>query len=75
MVSEVEIVGVGRGELFDISTTVFYEFETTGCKPVQQRVNDIYKQTGVEVIVVDVRELSDGIFQKYLELKEYVIPD
>jgi len=75
VVSEVEIVDVGFGDLYDITTNVFYEFETSGCKSVQRRVNEIYKQTGVEIIVIDVKELPDDIFQRYLKLKEYVIPD
>ena len=75
IVSEVEIFKVGVCDLFDITTNVLYEFETTGYKSVQQRVNDIYKQTGVEVIVIDVKELPDDIYQRYLKLKEYVIID
>ena len=75
IVSECNIIGVGRIDLFDITTNTIYEFETTGCKTVQKRVNDIYKQTGVEVIVIDVQELPDDIFQRYLRLREYVIPD
>ena len=75
VVSEVQIVGVGVGDLFDITSQVLYEFETTGCKSVQRRVNEIYKQTGIEVIVIDVKDLPDDIFQRYLKLKEFVIPD
>jgi len=75
VVSEVRIVDVGYGDLFDISTNVFYEFETTGCKSVQRRVNDIYRQTGVEIIVIDVQDLPDDIFQRYFKLKEFVVPD
>ena len=75
VLSEVEIVSVGVSDIFDITTNTIYEFETTGCKTVQKRVNEIYKQTGVEVIVIDVQELPDDIFQRYLKLKEYVIPD
>ena len=75
VVSEAEIVGVGVCDLFDISTKVIYEFETTGCKKRQRRVNEIYKQTGIEIIVIDVRKLPDDIFQRYLKLKEYIIPD
>ena len=75
VISEVEIVGVGISDLIDLTTNVIYEFETTGCRSVQQRVNDIYKQTGIEVIVIDVKSLSDDIFQRYLKLKEFVIPD
>jgi hypothetical protein len=75
VVAECNIVGVGRLDLFDITTKVIYEFETSGCKSVQQRVNDIYKQTGVEIIVIDVQELPDDIFQRYMKLREFVIPD
>ena len=75
IVTECQLVGVGRLDLFDISTSTVYEFETTGCKSVQRRVNEIYKQTRVEVIVIDVKELPDDIFQQYMKLKEYVIPD
>ncbi len=75
VLSEVEIVGVGVCDLFDISVKVIYEFETTACKSVQRRVNEIYQQSGVEVIVIDIKELPDDIFQRYMKLKEYVIPD
>ena len=73
--TEVEIVNVGVCDLYDISTKVIYEFETAGSKKVQRRVNEIYKHTGNEIIVVDVKELPDDIFQRYMKLKEYVIPD
>ena len=75
VLSEVEVVGVGICDLFDRSVNVIYEFETTACKKVQRRVNEIYKQTGVEVIVIDVKDLPNDIFQRYLKLQEYVIPD
>ena len=73
--SEVEIVNVGVCDLYDITTNVIYEFETTGSKKVQKRVNEIYKQTNMEIIVIDVKELSDDFYQRYLKLKEYIVPD
>lgn len=75
LATECNIAGIGRIDLFDVTTQTIYEFETTGSKSGQQRVNDIYKQTGVEVIVIDVKELPDDIYQRYLKLKEFVIPD
>ena len=77
VVSECQLIGapIGRLDLFNITTSTVYEFETTGCKSVQRRVNEIYQQSGVEVIVIDVKELSDDIFQRYMKLKEYVISD
>ena len=73
--SEVEIVDVGVCDLYDITTNVIYEFETTGSKKVQKRVNEIYKQTKMEIIVIDVKELLDDFYQRYIKLKEYVVPD
>jgi len=34
-----------------------------------------YIQAVVEVIIIDVKELPDDIFQRYLKLKEFAIPD
>ena len=73
--TEVEIVNVGVCDLYDITTGVIYEFESFGSKKTQRRVNEIYKHTGNEIIVIDVKDLPDDIFQRYLKLKEFVIPD
>ena len=75
VITEVEFVNVGFGDLYDITVNVLYEFETTGSKKIQKRVNEIYKQTGIEIIVIDVKNLPDDIFQRYLKLREYIIPD
>ena len=74
VVSEVEIVNVGVCDLIDISVNVIYEFETTGCKKKQHRLNAIYKQTGIELIVIDVKDLPDDIFQRYLKVKRICDP-
>ena len=75
VLSEVEIVGVGVCDLFDRSLNVIYEFETSHSPKYRRVANEIYKQTGIEVIVIYVKDLPDDIFQRYLKLKEYVIPD
>ncbi len=75
LATECTIAGIGRIDLFDVTTKTIYEFETTGSKSIQQRVNEIYKQTGIEIIVIDVKELPDDIYQRYLKIKEFVIPD
>ena len=75
ILTECTIVGVGRVDLYDLTAQVIYEFETTGGKKKQRRVNEIYKQTGVELIVIDVKDLPDDISQRYLKLREYIIPD
>jgi len=68
-------IHVGFGDLYDITVNVLYEFETTGSKKKQKRINEVYKQTRVEVIVIDVKELPDDIFRRYMKLQEYIIPD
>ena len=75
IVSECQIVGVGRIDIYDVTVRVIYEFESSHSMNKRRKENEIYKQTGVEVIVIYVKDLPDDIFQRYLKLKEYVIPD
>ena len=75
IVTECQIVGVGRVDLYDLTVKVIYEFETNHSPKYRREANEKYLQTGVEVIVIDINELPDDIFQRYLKLREYVIPD
>ena len=75
IVSECQIVGVGRLDLYDITTRTIYEFESSSSINKRRRENEIYKQTGVEIIIINIKELPDDIFQRYLKLREYIIPD
>ena len=67
--------GLGRVDLFDITSQTIYEFETSVSPKYRKEANEKYRQSGVEVIVVDINSLPDDIFQRYLKLKEYVILD
>ena len=75
LVTESTIVGVGRLDLFDITTQTIYEFESSSSINKRRKEDEIYAQTGVEVIIINIKELPDDIFQWYMKLKEYVIPD
>ena len=75
LVTESTIVGVGRLDLFDITTQTIYEFESSSSINKRRKEDEIYAQTGVEVIIINIKELPDDIFQRYMKLKEYVIPD
>ena len=75
IVTECQIVGVGRIDLFDITTQTIYEFENHVSPKYRKEANEKYRMTGVEVIVIDINELPDDIFQRYLKLREYIIPD
>jgi hypothetical protein len=75
LVTECNIVGIGRIDLYDISTKTIYEFESSSSINKRRKENEIYAQTGVEVIIIEINKLPDDIFQRYLKLREYVIPD
>ena len=75
IVTECTIIGIGRIDLYDITTRTIYEFETSHSPKYRKEANEKYIQTGVEVIVIDINELPDDIFQRYLKLREYIIPD
>ena len=75
IVSECNIIGVGRVDLYDITARVIYEFETSHSPKYRREANEKYLQTGVEVIIIDINELPDDIFQRYLKLREYVVVD
>ena len=73
--TECQIIGVGRVDLYDVTTKTVYEFETSHSPKYRKEINEKYIQNGVEVIVVNINELPDDIFQRYIKLREYVIPD
>ncbi len=75
IVSECNIIGVGRIDLYDITTRTVYEFESSHSPKYRQEANEKYIQAGVEVIVIDLNILPDDIFQRYLKLRKFVIPD
>ena len=75
LISECNIVGVGRIDLYDISTRTIYEFESSHSINKRRKENEIYAQTGVEVIIIFIKDLPDDMFQRYLKIREYVIPD
>ena len=68
VVTECNIVGVGRIDLYDVSARVIYEFESSHSINKRRRENEIYRQSGVEVIIINIKELPDDIFQRYLKL-------
>ena len=61
--------------LYNITTKTVYEFKTSHSPKYRREANEKYIQSGVEVIVIDVKELPDDLFQRYLKLREYVVPD
>ena len=75
VVTESEIVGIGRIDLYDISTRTVYEFETHVSPKYRKQANEKYVQANVEVIVININKLPDDFKKRYKMLKEFVIID
>ena len=72
VVTEFEITGMGIGDVFDITTSVQYEVETTSYSKFIERRKQDYERTGVEVIVIPLAKLPKDISEREKTLKEYV---
>jgi hypothetical protein len=75
VLTEFEIVGVGRGDVFDLTTKVQYELETSHSPKYRREINSKYLQSGVELIVIDCSDLPPDFYQVYMYLKQFVQPD
>ena len=69
VLTEFEIIGVGRGDIFDLTTKVQYELETNHSPKWRQELNRKYMQTGIEVIVIDCSNLPLDFYQVYMYLQ------
>jgi len=72
VITEFEITGMGIGDVFDITTSVQYEVETTSYSKFVERRRLDYERTGVEVIVVPLAKLPVDLKEREKVLKEYV---
>lgn len=75
VVTEFEIVGMGIGDIFDLTTSTQYEVETTNSKPFCRKRAKDYVRMGVEIIVVPTKNLSRDWKERHKQLKDYVLPD
>ena len=75
VLTEFEIVGVGRGDVFDLTTKVQYELETSHSPKYRREINSKYLQTDIELIVIDCSDLPLDFYQVYMYLQQFVQPD
>ena len=68
------IIGVGEADLYDLTTRTLYIFDSTKFNEFRKIINELYSDSEVEVITIDPDDLPDDIFQRYLKLREYIIP-
>ena len=72
VVTEFEITGMGVGDVFDLSTSVQYEIETTSYSKFIQRRKDDYARDGVEVIVIPLAKMPEDVREREKVLGEWV---
>ena len=72
IITDYHIIGVGNLDLFDLSTRVVYIFDQYNLNEYQKQIDELYENSEVEVIGINIEELPDDIFQRYLKIKEYV---
>ena len=72
VITEFEITGMGIGDVFDITTSVQYEVETTSYSKFIERRRQDYERTGVEVIVIPLAKLPVGLKEREKVLMDYV---
>ena len=75
IVTEFEIVGVGKGDLLDLTTNTQYEFEGNYRKNFNTEIKAKYINSGIELIIVNIDKLPRDINERYRALQQYIIPD
>ena len=73
IVTEYHNVGVGRVDLYDLTIRIIYVFDLVNSKEYQKNINELYPDSEVDVIAINIEDLPDDLFQRYLKLREYVV--
>ena len=67
------MIGVCKIDLLDLSSRTVYKFEdATSISELQLIKDDILLQNLVDVIYIDLDDLPNDIFQRYMKLKEFI---
>ena len=72
VICDCHIIGIGNVDLFDQSARVVYIFKPHRLNEYQNKIDELYEYSEIEVIAINIEELPDDIFQRYLKLREYV---
>lgn len=75
LLTEIEITGMGVGDLVDLHTNTQYEIELTHMKKVHKAKEQQYRRDGFEIIVVDCHKMPRDIREIGEFLEPYIIPD
>jgi hypothetical protein len=72
VVTEFEVTGMGVGDVFDLTTSVQYEIETTSYNKFVQRKRENFTRAGVEVIVIPLAKLPKDLKERKKVLEEWM---
>ena len=72
VITEFEITGMGIGDIFDLTTATQYEVETTSYSKFLRRRKEDYARDGVEIIVVPLAKLPEGMKEREKEVVGWV---
>jgi hypothetical protein len=70
-----QIIGIGKVDIYDISARILYTFDSNHYDDFQKMMDELYPYSHIDVITINLDQLPDDIFQRYLKLREYVVPD
>ena len=74
-VCEAEIVNIGKMDVFDITCGVDYEIESDAYLKRSARRKQKYKQAGVELVIIQIRNWTDDIGWLSDYIKQWIRPD
>jgi len=74
VVTEFSIEGIGHGDLLDISARVQYEVESEKSIANSNKAKEKYKQSGLDLIIVQINHMPKDINEIGEYLKEYIRP-
>ena len=75
VISEAEVAGIGRLDVFDITTSVNYEIESEKSIANSNRAKEKYRQAGIELVIIQIRNWNDSISWLDDYIKHWIRPD
>jgi len=75
VVCEVRIESIGYLDVLDIDVGVIYEIEKCQSPKTAMRFKEIYKQAGIDVIIIPIRNAPDSMSQLSDFIQHWIRPD
>ena len=75
VVTEARIEGIGFLDVYDIDTNVIYEIETEKSIANSRKAKEKYQQTGVDIVIIQIKDWTDSIGWLSDYIKMWIRPD